>query len=653
MKLKTLLAALVFPAIAACFFAASAHAQGYPYFSPGCALSGTGTSQIVDLGSGACIQGNLPVVNLNGATGASSTTFWRGDGTWAVPSGTGGGTVNSVGLSAPSVFSVAGTPVTGTGVLALTFASGQTANEFLATPNGTTGAVGLRAMVGADVPAINLAASGNGGVTGNLPVANLNSGTSAGATTFWNGTGAWDTAVTSVAVTMPSIFNVSGCTITTSGTCAVSSATESANMGWMGPASGSAAAPTFRAFVGADIPAINLAATGNGGVTGNLPVANLNSGTGASNITFWRGDGTWANPASSSGANPSALVGLTAINGSSASFMRSDAAPALDQSIAPTWTGKHTFTAASANNITLNNSGAGGGGALVINITGSTAAIDVTVGSGGTFANATDGTSTVTQGFIASTHVFEIANSASGVEIGNTSGLVAVGSTGNVSIGNSSSPGLTVSTAGNVGISAPSSGQTLTVNGAASPATGSFGVLFQAGTSSSNFAFGVANQTASLALFEITGAGGILFPQLPSSSAATTGTVCFTSGGTLSVDATTTCLLSARKFKQAIEPLDVGLNEIMHMRPVSYELKPEYNPDHLGRQIGFIADEVQKVDPRLVSLDPADSSVRAMRYQQLTAVLLRAIQQQQYEIYALFAWCLFLTLYLAIRARRP
>lgn len=43
------------------------------------------------------------------------------------------------------------------------------------------------------------------------------------------------------------------------------------------------------------------------------------------------------------GANPTASVGLAAVNGSAATFMRSDGAPALSVAIVPTWTGKHTF----------------------------------------------------------------------------------------------------------------------------------------------------------------------------------------------------------------------------------------------------------------------------------------------------------------------
>ena len=63
--------------------------------------------------------------------------------------------------------------------------------------------------------------------------------------------------VTSVALTVPNIFTVTGSPITTSGTLAVSLATQSANLVFAGPGSGSAAAPTFRSLVASDIPSLS------------------------------------------------------------------------------------------------------------------------------------------------------------------------------------------------------------------------------------------------------------------------------------------------------------------------------------------------------------------------------------------------------------
>jgi hypothetical protein len=61
-------------------------------------------------------------------------------------------------------------------------------------------------------------------------------------------------SVTSVALSAPAEFSVSGSPVTTSGTLTFAKANQNANLIYAGPSSGGAAAPTFRALVAADIP---------------------------------------------------------------------------------------------------------------------------------------------------------------------------------------------------------------------------------------------------------------------------------------------------------------------------------------------------------------------------------------------------------------
>lgn len=67
--------------------------------------------------------------------------------------GLGSGTVTSVGLSLPNIFTVSNSPVTTTGTLTATLAS-QTANYVFAAPNGSAGSPTFRALVAADIPTL-------------------------------------------------------------------------------------------------------------------------------------------------------------------------------------------------------------------------------------------------------------------------------------------------------------------------------------------------------------------------------------------------------------------------------------------------------------------------------------------------------------------
>lgn len=118
----------------------------------------------------------------------------------------------------------------------------------------------------------------------------------------------------------------------------------------------------------------------------------------------------------------------------------------------------------------------------------------------------------------------------------------------------------------------------------------------------------------------------IFAPNLPTTTGALGAAICYTaSTGRFQRDTNAGgCLVSSERYKHDIEPLESSLAEVMSLKPVAFT----YNDDVgvKGRQVGFVAEQAASVDERLVGFNP-DGSAQSVRYMQMSAVLVGAIQQ--------------------------
>ncbi|MBV8325188.1 tail fiber domain-containing protein [Chryseobacterium sp.] len=84
--------------------------------------------------------------------------------------------------------------------------------------------------------------------------------------------------------------------------------------------------------------------------------------------------------------------------------------------------------------------------------------------------------------------------------------------------------------------------------------------------------------------------------------------------------------MSDIRLKKNINNLTYGINDVMKIRSVSYDLKDGSNTKPV---IGFIAQEIEKVVPEIVTTAKDKDAYKAVDYTKLIPVLVKAIQDQQ------------------------
>lgn len=83
---------------------------------------------------------------------------------------------------------------------------------------------------------------------------------------------------------------------------------------------------------------------------------------------------------------------------------------------------------------------------------------------------------------------------------------------------------------------------------------------------------------------------------------------------------------SLSSLKKNIQDLPLGLSQVMQLKPRVFYWKD--GAVNQGQDLGFIAEEVEAVNPLLAEYDE-EGQLRSVKYRQMTALLTQAIQEQQ------------------------
>ena len=94
-------------------------------------------------------------------------------------------------------------------------------------------------------------------------------------------------------------------------------------------------------------------------------------------------------------------------------------------------------------------------------------------------------------------------------------------------------------------------------------------------------------------------------------------------------------LVSSRRFKDEIKPMEQASDIIYGLRPVSFRYKPEIEPTR-PRAFGLIAEDVEKVSPDLVTRG-SDGKVNSVRYDAVNSMLLNEFLKEHRKVQELEA----------------